>query len=190
MGKDELENQTVISFIGRLDDHKGIHLLINTILNLIQEKNITFIVLGRGNPIYEQKLQDIQSEHPGKIFIETKFSEKLAHKIYAGTDLFLMPSLFEPCGLGQLIAMRYGALPVVTPTGGLVDTVVSASENTLGTGVVSEDLTAGSYLRAVRSALSLLKNPMRIEKIRKNAMNQDFSWGSSIQKYMNLYEDK
>ncbi|MDZ4907075.1 glycosyltransferase, partial [Clostridium perfringens] len=112
----------VIGMVSRLTHQKGCDLIINA-LDRILQKNIQLVILGTGDKDYEETLSKFNYIYHDKVSVNIKFNNELAHKIYAGSDLFLMPSLFEPCGLGQLIALRYGALPIVRETGGLKDSI-------------------------------------------------------------------
>ncbi|MBV9080555.1 MAG: glycogen synthase GlgA [Elusimicrobia bacterium] len=175
----------LLAFIGRLDHQKGVDHLIE-IAPALLAKGVEFVFLGQGQEHYVRALYAIRERFPSQVFVETKFAEPLAHKIYAGADLFLMPSRFEPCGLGQLIAMRYGAIPIVTPTGGLLDTVRSAALKN-GTGVVSADQTPGAYHSAVLEGLSLLKDAKKRAGLQRRAMSEDRSWDRSVDEYVGLY---
>jgi len=118
-----------------------------------------------------------------------RHDEKLAHKIYAGSDIFLMPSLFEPCGLGQLIALKYGAIPVVRKTGGLADTIIDYGKHRkMGNGFVFSGLTGKSLERAVRRALSLCRDKKIWAKLVRRAMRADYSWRRSAVEYVKLYQ--
>lgn len=183
----EVNDKTpMLASISRLDTHKGVDILFALFPKLLKE-DVQVIVLGHGNPKYEKKLAEFGKKYAKNFFFETKFSEELAHKIYAGTDLFLMPSLFEPCGLGQMIAMRYGAIPVVTPTGGLKDSVVPVGQSRSGTGFVSEDISSASFIEKVFEALSFIQNEQDKKKIQVQMMSSDFSWKKSLKEYEEMY---
>ncbi|MCG3203712.1 MAG: Glycogen synthase [Elusimicrobia bacterium] len=177
----------LMAFIGRLDHQKGIDILIESIVPFLKE-GAQFIGLGQGQYQYSKSLEELRHQFPSQIHVESKFSEPYAHKIYAGADIFLMPSRYEPCGLGQLIAMRYGAVPIVTPTGGLLDTVKNTFPDPHGTGFISEAITPEAFQQAIREALELFQNKKVWSSIQKRAMTQDFSWRVSIQDYLALYE--
>src|SRR5262249_53716740 len=135
----------LFGFIGRLDPQKGVDLLIE-IAPMLLGYGAQLITLGQGHDDYVKRLKALQEKFPSQVYVETRFAEPFAHKLYAGLDVFLMPSRYEPCGLGQLIAMRYGAVPVVTPTGGLIDTVDPVVSRSEGTGFVATDGTPGAFL--------------------------------------------
>lgn len=176
----------LLGFIGRVDYQKGIDLLIEAIPPILKDGG-QFVSLGQGNPQYTKDLKELERRYPAQVHVKTDFAEPFAHKIYAGVDIFLMPSRFEPCGLGQLIAMRYGAIPVVTPTGGLLDTVVDNASGQ-GTGYVAKQTAGGAFLAAVRNAVGAWDNFDSWSALQRRAMSKDFSWRSSIGEYLMLYE--
>lgn len=177
----------LVGIIGRLADQKGFDILaaaIDPILNL----NLQFVLLGTGDQHYHQLFTRIAESQPGKAAIFLTFNAPLAQKIYAGSDMFLMPSRFEPCGLGQMIAMRYGSVPIVRRTGGLADTVQDFDPATeQGTGFVFDDYNPWSLFAAVVRAVENYKDPDRWRKIQRQAMSQDFSWETSARQYVDLY---
>jgi len=132
----------LLGFIGRLDYQKGIDFLIE-VMPMILKQGGQFVSLGQGSVQYTKDLRELERRFPAQIHVKSDFAETLAHKIYAGADIFLMPSRYEPCGLSQMIAMRYGAVPVVTPTGGLLDTVKDNRGNGEGTGFVAAKVGGG-----------------------------------------------
>jgi starch synthase len=176
----------VRGFVGRLDRQKGIDILVEMMPELLS-KGVQFVALGVGDPGYRDALLALQRRYPSQMRFETGFAEPLAHKIYGGADIFLMPSRFEPCGLGQMIAMRYGAVPVVTPTGGLLDTVSPVTDAAHGVGFVASAKTTAAYTSAVYDALSWLKRPKEWARIRRRAMEKDFRWDASVPEYEKLY---
>ncbi len=177
----------LLAFIGRLDYQKGIDLLIEGLPSVLKD-GVQFVSLGQGNVQYTKDLLGLQHRSPAQVHVKTDFAEPFAHKIYAGADIFLMPSRYEPCGLGQLIAMRYGAVPVVRPTGGLLDTVTDMVQNPEGTGFVAADFTTGAFMSAVRSALQMRNDRAAWDAVQLRGMQKDFSWRSSVRDYLLLYE--
>ena len=175
----------LLAFIGRLDHQKGVDHLIEIMPGLLAA-GAQFVSLGQGQEHYVRALFGLKERYPSQVHVETRFAEPLAHKIYGGADLFLMPSRFEPCGLGQIIAMRYGAIPVVTPTGGLIDTVHPMGHRHAN-GFVASDQTAGGYLEAVIKGMSSLKDAKRRAELQRNGMNEDHSWTKSVGEYQSLY---
>ncbi|HHV13384.1 MAG TPA: glycogen synthase GlgA [Clostridiales bacterium] len=181
------EKIPVIGLISRLVDQKGLD-LIACVLDEILAEEVQFVVLGTGDGKYEHMFWEATRRYPGKVSANLRFDNTLAHKIYAASDLFLMPSLFEPCGLGQLISLRYGTLPIVRETGGLKDTVISYNEATgEGNGFSFANYNAHDMLYTIRRATGICRKKTLRNKLRKAAMSCDFSWQSSAGKYMELY---
>ncbi|MDD4666101.1 MAG: glycogen synthase GlgA [Clostridia bacterium] len=180
----------VLAMVSRLTRQKGLDLLLH-ILEELLTLDVQLVVLGTGEHNYEQALREAAERHPQKMKAYFMFNEALAHKIYAGSDLYLMPSLFEPCGLSQLIALRYGALPIVRETGGLKDTIISYNEQTgVGNGFSFTNFNAHDFLHTIKRALDFYHNRKPLwNKLFKNALKANFSWTSSAQKYIKLYED-
>lgn len=169
----------MIGLVSRLTWQKGIDLISEELLDL----DAHFVFLGSGAKEYEDYLKYLSEAYPDKLAVSLEFNEELAHRIYAGSDFFLMPSRFEPCGLGQMIAMRYGAIPVVSDTGGLSDTVNATCGFKFG-GNEKKDL-----LRAVKRALRVYSDDHdRFLNMRKRAMNKDFSWEGSAREYAKIYK--
>jgi len=155
----------------------------------MMELDLQYIVLGTGEPRYEEMLERIKKKYPKKVGIHIGFSEELAHLIEAGADIFLMPSKYEPCGLNQMYSLRYGTVPVVRKTGGLADTVEEFNPKTgRGTGFLFEKYNGQELLKALKKALNLYKNKKVWLKLMKNGMAKDFSWSVSARKYVELYE--
>lgn len=184
----EGEEIPMISLITRLVDQKGLD-LIACVLDEILKENIQLVILGTGEEKYEGLFKEAEFRYPDKVSANIRFDNILAHKIYAASDLFLMPSLFEPCGLGQMISLRYGTLPIVRETGGLKDTVLSYNEETKeGNGFSFTNYNAHDMLYTIQRALSLYQKKTLWNKLRKMAMSCDYSWQTSAHQYMELYE--
>jgi starch synthase len=182
------ENIPVVAQISRLAEQKGFD-LIEEIIDKMMELDLQYIVLGTGEPRYEEMLERIKKKYPKKVGIHIGFSEELAHLIEAGADIFLMPSKYEPCGLNQMYSLRYGTVPVVRKTGGLADTVEEFNPKTgRGTGFLFEKYNGQELLKALKKALNLYKNKKVWLKLMKNGMVKDFSWSVSARKYVELYE--
>jgi len=179
------ENQQLplLGIINRLTSQKGVDLVIEIIPELIK-LNCQLVVLGVGEDIYEKKLLEFSLKYPSNISCQIKFDPVLAQKIYAGSDVFLMPSKFEPCGLGQMIAMRYGSIPIVRKTGGLAETVKNQK-----TGFVFEDYKKDALLKSLKECLDAYSNRSKWVELMKRAMNQDFSWQKSANRYVELYKN-
>jgi len=182
------EKAPLIGMVQRLDAQKGMDILLQSIEPVIQETGAQFIILGHGWEIYETKLLQLASRFPKNLAVFTAFEEPLAHRIYGGCDIFLMPSRFEPCGLGQMIAMRYGAVPVVRHTGGLVDTVPGFSPDLKkGHGFIFHEYSSAALLRTVETAVQAFKARDNWFQAVRRLMELDFSWQSSTRVYESLY---
>lgn len=187
-GLPEREDVPLIAMVTRLADLKGIDLLEYILGELLQE-DVQFVVLGTGEKEYEDMLRFYERIFKDKMAARLYFSEEESHKIYSGSDLYLMPSIAEPCGISQLIAMRYGSLPIVRETGGLVDTVEAYNQYTgEGTGFRFSNINAHELLFTVKQASELFKNKEEFNKLIVSAMNKDFSWNTSRDDYLRLYE--
>ena len=178
----------MVSIISRLVEQKGLD-LVAVAMDEILSKDIQLVVLGTGNERFEGLFRYMAGISPEKVSANIYFNEDLAQKIYASSDIFLMPSLFEPCGLSQIFAMRCGTIPVVRQTGGLADTVTHYnSETKRGTGFVFKDFDAAGMMWALNEALAMYsKGGSEWEHIVKNAMNADFSWDKSAERYVEVY---
>ncbi len=187
LGLDQVKDVPVLAMVTRLSAQKGLDLL-EPLLPKFQAEKLQLVILGTGDEKYMQLLTDYKTTAPGNISINLEFRPHLAHQIYAGSDMFLMPSHYEPCGLGQLIALRYGTVPIVRKTGGLADTVFDARENYKEpNGFTFDDYTPEAFWEAITRALESYGERKKWEKIMRNGMNADFSWESSAKKYDELY---
>lgn len=179
----------LLVMITRLTKQKGLD-LVKCVLREILQEDVQVIILGTGDYEYEEYLRQAARVYPDKLKVYTGFSEDLAHKLYAAADLFLMPSQFEPCGLGQMIAMRYGAIPIVRETGGLNDTVKAYNEYTgRGNGFSFQNFNAHDMLYTIQRALSFYHDKPVWETIVKQAMEKDYSWAQSAFSYSQLYAE-
>jgi starch synthase len=177
----------VISMISRFDEMKGFDLIIKVFDELMDE-NIQMIILGVGESKYENFFKSRQDRYKGKFSLNTVFDEALAHEIYAGSDMFLMPSKFEPCGLSQQISMAYGTVPIVRETGGLKDTVTPYNKyDETGNGFSFGSYNAHEMLFAIKRALEIYPVKDKWQKIVESAMNFNSSWKVSANKYIELY---
>lgn len=177
-----------IGMISRLADQKGFDILAGIIEELVNLK-LQLVILGTGDAAYHNLLEKLEEKYPHKVSINLKFDNKLAHLIYAGSDLFLMPSRYEPCGLGQLISFKYGTVPIVRATGGLADTVKNYNPKTgTGNGFVFSEYSSKLLLATVKNAIEIFKNKRIWAKLIINGMNMDFSWNTSAKKYVDLYQ--
>lgn len=182
----------VIGFVSRLTGQKMADTLIEAI-GWIAAQNAQLVVVGEGDRILEAALTDAAQSHPDCLSVTIGYDEVLAHQLQAGSDILLSPARFEPCGLTQLYALRYGTLPVVRRTGGLADTVVDTNNLTLSdhtaTGFVFNDPTVESMIRALSRALALYREPLQWRLLQLQAMTREFSWDTSAAAYIALYED-
>lgn len=180
----------VIGLISRLVSQKGIDLIVR-VMEDIMRQNVQFVILGTGDKEYEEMFKYYAGVYPGKLSANIFFDNSLAQKIYASADMFLMPSKFEPCGIGQLIALRYGTIPIVRETGGLKDTVRSFNEVTgEGNGFSFSNYNADDMLYTINRGLWFYNTDKNLwNNLRKNAMIEDNSWGKSAQKYIELYSN-
>jgi len=178
----------LIGMVSRIAGQKGFDILIK-ILDDIISLNYNFVLLGFGEEQYCEKLKKFGDSYPGQISINIKFDESLAHRIYAGSDFFLMPSKYEPCGLGQMISLRYGTVPIVFKTGGLADTVVQFNPETLsGNGFLFDSYSAQSLLDTLKYACYVYNREEIFSRLSENCMKYDFSWNNSAREYKNRYE--
>ncbi|HHD92526.1 MAG TPA: glycogen synthase [Candidatus Portnoybacteria bacterium] len=172
----------LLSIVCRLTPQKGITLL-REIIPRLMEMDTQLILLGSGLSTYEKFLKSFNRKYPQKFHAEIGFNGQLAHQVYAGSDIFLMPSKFEPCGLGQMIAMRYGTIPVAHAVGGLKDTIQNKKNGFLFENYQSED-----FYQIIKKTLVFYRQPSKWLKLQKSAMTTDFSWQKSAQEYLKLYQ--
>jgi starch synthase len=178
----------LIGVVSRLVEQKGID-LITRVLDELLQMDIQFVLLGAGEWKYEQSFKDAATRYPDKLSVNIKFEEGLASKIYAASDMFLMPSQFEPCGLGQLIALRYRSVPIVRETGGLKDTVIPYNEfSGEGTGFGFSNYNAHEMLFTVERALEFYHDTEVWMRIVNNIAKTDFGWGQAAKQYKQLYQ--
>lgn len=182
------ETTPLIGMISRLTSQKGFEILI-PVLSEILELPCRMVILGSGDSFLSQTLREIARQHPSRISVHLGYDDELAHRIEAGADIFLMPSKYEPCGLNQMMSMRYGTLPVVRATGGLADTVTDAdADPERGTGFSFHQYHPHDLLHAVRRAAAAFADGDRWRRIQRTAMTRDFSWNRSAEQYIDLYQ--
>ncbi len=198
IGKRKLQNAlglnadtdtAVLSMVTRLVAHKGLD-LVECVLDDILKRRIQIVILGTGDRRFEERFLAAAARYPGQLSANIRFDAKLANQIYAASDLFLMPSASEPCGLAQMIAMRYGALPIVRETGGLKDTVWPINPQTgEGRGFTFQSYNAHDMLDAIDRSLDLYYNHKEVwKKVMYQNMQEDFSWDNSARQYLAIYE--
>jgi starch synthase len=182
----------LLGFVGRLVEQKGVDLITTVLPQLFENTDANMVVLGSGHMAYETDLMDLAAKYPARLHVHIGYSEELAHQIEAGVDMFIMPSRFEPCGLNQMYSLRYGTPPVVNNTGGLADTVVDVSLQTLqnktATGFVAKHADAESLYSILLSALDLYRNKKLWQQLCKTAMQQELGWEASAREYQKLYQ--
>jgi starch synthase len=182
----------MFGLISRLIEQKGIDMVIDCLLEIL-DMPMQFVLLGNGDKSFEHRLQYLARLCPDKISININYDESLAHLIEAGSDVFLMPSRFEPCGLNQMYSQRYGTIPIVRKTGGLADTVVDTLPETLSnhsaSGIMFKEANAGALLEAIKRSMLLYHNHATWREMQTNAMHRDFSWRNSAEQYMGLYHN-
>ncbi|MFH1715633.1 MAG: glycogen synthase GlgA [Elusimicrobiota bacterium] len=179
----------VIGMVSRLDPQKGFALL-EKAMDKLMALDLQLIVLGAGDTFIAEFLEKAKNKYPQKIGICISFEPDMAHKIYSGSDMFLMPSLSEPCGLGQLIAFKYGSVPIVTKAGGLFDTVKDYNAKTQkGTGFCLKDFSSDALFNAVKRAMEVYVSKKEWKALMVKIMEQDFSWEKSAHNYTELYAE-
>jgi starch synthase len=184
------ESIPMLGFIGRLVDQKGIDLMLNQMTAMLSV-NCQLVILGSGFPHYEEALMSIAQQYPNKVSVTLGYNEALAHQIEASADIFLMPSIFEPCGLNQMYSLRYGTLPIVHAVGGLKDTVferLTEDADTVGNGFVFHEPTAEELHKAIQRAVGYYQHRSLWKQLQQNAMSTDFSWEKSAAVYEELYD--
>jgi starch synthase len=184
----DAQRRPLIGMVSRMVDQKGLD-LIAALETDLPSLDASFVVLGTGDAHYQKMWTDLAAAHPDRIGVRIGFDEELAHLIEAGSDMFLMPSRFEPCGLNQMYSMRYGTVPIVHAVGGLADTVRDyAPRKPTSTGFVFADYTPAALMNALNRALTLFKDPKKWRALQAAGMRQDFSWDRSAAEYVKIYE--
>ncbi|MCA9215237.1 MAG: glycogen synthase, partial [Planctomycetales bacterium] len=192
-GLPENAGTPLLGIVGRLAEQKGFDLISQVMEHWVQWNDVQWVILGTGEPKYHELLKRLSSQFPDKLAVRLEFSDDLAHKIEAGADIFVMPSQYEPCGLNQLYSLKYGTVPVVHKTGGLADTIADANGENLATGRANgfsfSNYDAGGLEHALNRACETFRHdkPMWAQLV-ATGMRQDWSWKTSAQKYVELYE--
>lgn len=188
MGLEPDENRMLIGMVTRFVSHKGLD-LVQYIFDDLMRDNVSMVILGSGDKAYEDFFSEMQYRYPGKVAVKIGFIPSLSKKIYAGADVFLMPSKSEPCGLAQMVAARYGTLPIVRETGGLKDSIHDmGEENGKGNGFTFKTYNAHDMLGAIQRAEGLYGNKPLWKKAMVSAMESDFSWDKSAGEYVDMYK--
>ncbi len=194
LGLPEAPHIPLVGIVSRLADQKGWDLIIPLLLHWANVRDVQWVILGTGDPKYEQQLREIAHRYPRRLAVRLEFSERLAHRIEAASDMFLMPSRYEPCGLNQLYSLKYGAVPVVNSTGGLVDTVTDTNEETLANRTATGFRFAGYALTELEKTLEramdfYLHHQPIWTQIVHTGMLMDWSWKKSAERYKAVYEE-
>lgn len=176
--------------ISRLTDQKGCDLIVGALESMLPESSLQFALLGSGDPVLEAAFRDLATRFPEKVAVRIGFDARLAHRIEAGSDFYLMPSRFEPCGLNQMYSLRYGTIPVVRCTGGLADSVVDPRDDAdRATGIHFHETSIDALVWAMRKAEAVFGDPSALQHFRSNGMKADFSWDKQAMEYLHLYRD-
>ncbi len=184
----------LVAMVSRIDPQKGVDLAVAALRSLLKSMNkldnsLQAVFLGTGNPILEASIRRLEKNFPKQVRAHIMYSEQFSRYVYAGADILLMPSRYEPCGLSQMIAMRYGCVPVARATGGLCDTILDTSETNLGTGFLFTKATPAELENAIHRALVVYtQDPQTWQAIQILGMQQDFSWDRSAQEYLQQYK--
>jgi len=181
------DNAPLLVMVSRMDIQKGVDLVLDG-LKLIADLPWQAVLLGSGDPILEAGSKKLEKTYPKKVKTILRFDSKLSHQLFAGSDILLMPSRYEPCGLTQMIAMRYGCVPVARKTGGIVDTIKAVPFRNK-TGYLFKKPTSADLIAALKIAFDDFSQPSRWASIQKNAMSVDFSWNKSALEYACLYKE-
>jgi len=181
-------NAPLFGIVTRLTSQKGVELIDEVLPAIMDSSDAGIVVLGSGSDAFMEMVMRWPKRWPGRAVVKTGFDVKLAHRIEAGADIYLMPSKFEPCGLNQLYSLRYGTVPVVHAVGGLEDTIVDVTESPgKGYGFKFKEFSGSAFLRTIQRALAAYKTPATWKQIQRQAMKQDFSWKKSAQQYADAY---
>jgi len=183
-----VSDKPIFSVVSRLVPNKGLDLM-EEAANAIVKEGGQFVLLGRGEKFYENAFLGLMEKFPGSVAVRLEFNNQLARRIYAGSDVFLMPSRHEPCGISQLIAMRYGTVPLVHRTGGLADTVTDVGRSKVNSnGFHFTEYSSGSLIRCIKRVFTLYRKPDEWQKLVFRAMSRDSSWETSAREYLKLYK--
>jgi starch synthase len=193
LGLAERPDAPLVGVIGRLDDQKGFDLVARVIPEWVPSTDLQWAILGKGEPAYHELFAGLAGKFPEQVAVRLEFSDPLAHRIEAGADLFLMPSRYEPCGLNQMYSLRYGTVPVVRQTGGLADTIVDTTGETLSAGTANgfsfrEDSPA-ALSETLRRAVDAYRHADVWARLTAAGMRQDWSWARSAKQYERLYQE-
>lgn len=191
--REKWRNAPLIGLVGRLVTQKGVDLVLSVLPELLNTSDANFVFVGSGDKGFEAAIEEFARHYPERVYCFIGYSEKLAHEVEAGADMFLMPSRFEPCGLNQMYSLAYGTPPIVSNTGGLADTVVNATEENIKSGIangfVFYDFSHHALISTIHHALHLFSKSRTWQKVQKNGMMRSFSWEKSAEQYQALYQE-
>ena len=174
--------------ISRLAEQKGVDIELGALEEMLSA-DVQFVLLGSGSPEFERGYQELAARFPSKMAVRIGYDEGLSHRIEAACDFFIMPSRFEPCGLNQLYSLRYGAIPIVRATGGLEDSLIDFTQDSIrANGIKFHEYSARALAKAMRKALVIYDQPFLLRQFRQNAMRADFSWDKTVMEYQKVYE--
>jgi starch synthase len=189
MGLPNIDKVPLFGVVSRLYHQKGLDLLAQSLPKLLTKNNFQLVLLGNGDPAQENSFRELASKFPMKISVHIGFDDGLARRIFAGSDFFIMPSRFEPCGLAQQYAMKYGSVPVARKTGGLADTIIDVDiQKDRANGFLFEEISSVAINEVIHRAIKLFEKPELFDKTRHNGMNSTFSWDIAAKKYGEVYE--
>jgi starch synthase len=192
LGLPQVPKSPLVASVGRLEDQKGFDLIAEVIQRWVQTSDVQWVILGTGQEKYRKLFESLAQRYPQKVAARFEFSNPLAHRIEAGSDIFVMPSRYEPCGLNQMYSLKYGTIPLVRETGGLADTIVGygspQAESTPANGFIFQEYSPLALSETLRRACDLYRlQPEEWKKLVDTGMRQDWSWGRSAKKYEELY---
>jgi starch synthase len=193
LGLPQMPGVPLVASISRLDEQKGIDLIAEVVQRWVQTSDVQWVILGTGAPKFQKQFESLAARFPEKVSARMEFSNALAHRIEAGADIFLMPSKYEPCGLNQMYSLKYGTIPIVRETGGLADTIIGyggvQAESSPANGFSFQEYSALALSETLRRACDLFRlHPEQWKQLVETGMGQDWSWGRSARKYVELYE--
>jgi len=188
LGLPQQKKTPLFGTISRLAEQKGVDIQLGALAEMLSA-DIQFVLLGSGSPAFERGYLELAKRFPGNVAVRVGYDEGLSHRIEAGCDFFLMPSLFEPCGLNQMYSLRYGTIPIVRATGGLDDTVIDFTQDAArANGIKFQEYSARALAKAIRKALAIYQLPDIFRRYRRNGMRADFSWEQTVEEYVKVYE--
>lgn len=178
----------LLTIVTRLTEQKGVPAILDALPQLL-DRNWQFALLGSGSPELEERVHQLAEDHPDRVACFVRYDDLISHVLYASGDIFLMPSLYEPCGLSQMFAMKYGNLPVATATGGLADSIHDFSTGAnIATGFLYSEKTTAGLVKSLNLALDTYEDQVTWQLMQKNAMTSDFCWKTSAKKYLDVYK--